>query len=168
MFYKHTILSFWLFYNKQTFQMFSLFMLCPHDVDVQRGQRIMGFFILTTHKSLGSENPITWTKQILHTPSHTPPCLITTLWISGNRKWGRYLAVCHSICVCLRRHIFMRCGKWKYSIEQAVWGETEKQYVTWTKLTMTLGRINRGKRNMLNKDMATKALVAVSSFPVRT
>ena len=32
-----------LFYNKQIFQMFSLFMLCPRDVDVQCGQRIMGF-----------------------------------------------------------------------------------------------------------------------------
>ena len=33
--------------------MFSLFMLCPHDVDVQRGQRIMGFFYLNYPQIIG-------------------------------------------------------------------------------------------------------------------
>ena len=44
--------------------MFSLrdlhFVLCSRDLDVLRAQRIMGFFILITHKSTSSEHPITW------------------------------------------------------------------------------------------------------------
>ena len=44
--------------------MFSLrdlrFVLCSRDLDVLRAQRIMGFFILITHKSPPSENLITW------------------------------------------------------------------------------------------------------------
>ena len=48
---------------RQTFPMFSLpdqpFVLCSRDLDaVPRAQRIMGFSILITHKSTGSENPI--------------------------------------------------------------------------------------------------------------
>ena len=61
MFDNHTILLFWL-QNKQTFRMFSLrdlrFVLCSRDLDVLRAQRIMGCFILITHKSPRSENPI--------------------------------------------------------------------------------------------------------------
>ena len=63
MFDNHTILLFWL-QNKQTFLMFSLldlcFFLCSLDLDVLHAQRIMGFFILITHKSTRSENPIRW------------------------------------------------------------------------------------------------------------
>ena len=44
--------------------MFSLrdlrFALCSRDLDVLRAQRIIGFFILITHKSTRSENPIAW------------------------------------------------------------------------------------------------------------
>ena len=44
--------------------MFSLrdlrFVLCSRDLDVLRAQRIIGFFILITHKSPRSENLITW------------------------------------------------------------------------------------------------------------
>ena len=44
--------------------MFSLrelrFVLCSLYLRVPRVQRIMGFFILITHKSMRSENPITW------------------------------------------------------------------------------------------------------------
>ena len=44
--------------------MFSLhdlrFVLCSLEVDIQRAQRIMGFFILIIHKSTRSENPIRW------------------------------------------------------------------------------------------------------------
>ena len=36
------------------------FVLCSRDLDVLRAQRIIGFFILITHKSARSENPITW------------------------------------------------------------------------------------------------------------
>ena len=40
--------------------MFSLldlcFALCSHDLDVLRAQRIIGFFILITHKPARSEN----------------------------------------------------------------------------------------------------------------
>ena len=43
--------------------MFSLrdlcFVFCSRDLDVLRAQRIIGFFILITHKSTGSENRIT-------------------------------------------------------------------------------------------------------------
>ena len=63
MFDNRTILLFWL-YNEQTFRMFSLrnlpFLLCSLDLDVLRAQRIIGVFILITHKSTGSQNPITW------------------------------------------------------------------------------------------------------------
>ena len=38
------------------------FMLCSRDLDIIRAQRIMGFFILITHKSTRSENPITWSE----------------------------------------------------------------------------------------------------------
>ena len=34
------------------------FALCSPDDDVLGAQRIVGFFILITHKSTGSENPI--------------------------------------------------------------------------------------------------------------
>ena len=34
--------------------------LCPRDLAVLRAQRIMGFLILSTHKSTRSEKPITW------------------------------------------------------------------------------------------------------------
>ena len=58
MFDNHIILPF------QTFHMFLLrdlcFMHCSLDFDVLRAQRIMGFFILITHKSTKSENLITW------------------------------------------------------------------------------------------------------------
>ena len=51
--------------------MFSLldlcFVLCSLDLDVLRAQRIMGFYILITHKSTRSENPITWLSY-LHLP----------------------------------------------------------------------------------------------------
>ena len=44
--------------------MFSLrdlrFVFCSLDLDVLRAQRIMGFFIVITHKSTRSESPITW------------------------------------------------------------------------------------------------------------
>ena len=44
--------------------MFSLrdlrFVLCSLDLNVLRAQRIIGFFILITHKSTRSDNPITW------------------------------------------------------------------------------------------------------------
>ena len=50
--------------NEQTFHMSWLlalgFVLCSRDVDVLRAQRIIGFFILITHKSTRSENWITW------------------------------------------------------------------------------------------------------------
>ena len=63
MFDNRTIFLFWL-YNEQTFRMFSLrnlpFLLCSLDLDVLRAQRIIGVFILITHKSTGSQNPITW------------------------------------------------------------------------------------------------------------
>ena len=36
------------------------FLLCSLDLDVLRAQRIIGFFILTTHKSTRSEHPVTW------------------------------------------------------------------------------------------------------------
>ena len=36
------------------------FFLSSRDLDVLRAQRIMGFFILITHKSMRSENGITW------------------------------------------------------------------------------------------------------------
>ena len=36
------------------------FMLCSRDLDVQPAQRIMGFFILITHRATRSENLITW------------------------------------------------------------------------------------------------------------
>ena len=46
--------------------MFSLrylrFVLCSRDLDVLRAQRIMGFFSLITHKSMRSENLITYRK----------------------------------------------------------------------------------------------------------
>ena len=35
------------------------FFLCSLDIDVRCAQRIIGFFILITHKSMRSENPIT-------------------------------------------------------------------------------------------------------------
>ena len=48
--------------------MFSLcdlrFVLCSRDLDVLRAQRIMGFFILITHKSTRSKSPVTWLKLI--------------------------------------------------------------------------------------------------------
>ena len=44
--------------------MFSLldlrFVLCSRDLDVLRAQRIIGFFIVITHNSRRSENPIAW------------------------------------------------------------------------------------------------------------
>ena len=44
--------------------MFSLcdlhFLLCSHEPNILRAQRIMGFFIVITHKSTGLENQITW------------------------------------------------------------------------------------------------------------
>ena len=62
MFDNHTIL--FRLYNKQTFHMFLLldlhFLLCSSELDVLRAQRIIGFIILITHKSVRSENPITW------------------------------------------------------------------------------------------------------------
>ena len=36
------------------------FVLCSRDLDILRAQRIIGFFILITHKSTWSENPMTW------------------------------------------------------------------------------------------------------------
>ena len=56
--------------------MFSLrglpFVLSSRDFDVLRAQRIMGFFILITHKSTRSENPICTCKclNLLHEHSH--------------------------------------------------------------------------------------------------
>ena len=35
---------------------------CSRDLDVQRAQRIMGFYILVTHKSTRSDNAIMWTE----------------------------------------------------------------------------------------------------------
>ena len=50
-------------WNKQTFCILSLhdlhFMLCSLDLNIPCAQRIMGFFILITHKSMRSENLIT-------------------------------------------------------------------------------------------------------------
>ena len=40
------------------------FVFCSRDLDVLRAQRIIGFFILITHKSTRSENPITWLHRI--------------------------------------------------------------------------------------------------------
>ena len=40
------------------------FALCSRDLDVLRAQRIIGFLICITHKSMGSENPITLVSQI--------------------------------------------------------------------------------------------------------
>ena len=48
--------------------MFSLrdlrFVLCSRDLDMLRAQRIIGFFILITHKSTRSEKPITWFRSV--------------------------------------------------------------------------------------------------------
>ena len=67
--YNHTILSLWL-QNKQTFRMLSLcdlrFALCSLDLRVLRAQRIMGFLILITHKSMRSENSTIWDEVDLH------------------------------------------------------------------------------------------------------
>ena len=56
---------------RQTFHMFSLsdlrFVLCSLDLDVPCAQRIMGFFISITHKSLRSENPLAWNGQLHQT-----------------------------------------------------------------------------------------------------
>ena len=38
------------------------FLVCSLDLDVLRVQKIMGFFLLISHKSIRSENPITWTE----------------------------------------------------------------------------------------------------------
>ena len=61
MFDNHTILLFRL-QNKHTFHVFMLcdlcFVLCSLDLSVLGAQRIMGFFILITHKSLRSKKPI--------------------------------------------------------------------------------------------------------------
>ena len=51
--------------------MFSLrdlhLVLCSRDLNVVRAQRIIGFFILITHKSMRSENPIIWkSTQVLN------------------------------------------------------------------------------------------------------
>ena len=60
----HVKISVILSADKLTFHMFSLcdlrFVLCSRDLDVLRAQRIIGFFILITHKSTRSDNPITW------------------------------------------------------------------------------------------------------------
>ena len=56
----------WLFLlqNKQTLPMFSLrdlrFVLCSLDLDLLWCAKDHGLFILITHKSTRSENPITW------------------------------------------------------------------------------------------------------------
>ena len=48
--------------------MFSLrdprFVFCSRDLDVLRAQRIMDFCMLITHKSMRSENPITYTNDV--------------------------------------------------------------------------------------------------------
>ena len=53
--------------------MFSLrdlrFLLCSFEPDVLRAQRIMDFFILVTHKSIRSENPVTWWELRVRTNS---------------------------------------------------------------------------------------------------
>ena len=60
MFDNHTILLFWL-QNRPNFSILSLLYLCfflySLDLAVLRAQRIIGFFILITHKSTRSENP---------------------------------------------------------------------------------------------------------------
>ena len=34
--------------------------LCSRDLDVLRAQRIIGFFLVITHKPTRSEHPLTW------------------------------------------------------------------------------------------------------------
>ena len=45
-----------------------LFVFCSRDLDVQRAQRIMGFYILVTHKSTRSDNVITLTEISRNVP----------------------------------------------------------------------------------------------------
>ena len=69
----YTLLLFWL-WNKQTFCTLLLrdlrYMVCSRDLDVLRPQRIMGLFVLISHKSMWSESMITW--YTLRMASHAP------------------------------------------------------------------------------------------------
>lgn len=47
-------------------------------------------------------------------------------------------------------------------------GRKKSNVITWIMLTIIFGSITSGKRRILNSEMATKALDAVSSFPVKT
>ena len=53
--------------GKQTFHMFLLHFLLSVllDLNVLHAQRIMGFFILITHKSMRLENPIAWLQSCI-------------------------------------------------------------------------------------------------------
>ena len=80
--------------------MFSLldlgFLLCSFDRDVLLVQRIMGFLILITHKSMRSEKLITWLLAPIHTTLHPgpegrilpasywPPLYFTKEWLASS------------------------------------------------------------------------------------
>ena len=70
-------------------------MLCSRNLDVLRAQRIMGFFILITHKSTRSQNRVTWTLITAHTRTRwsktaAPSCLLCrTLAVQPTVFWGR-------------------------------------------------------------------------------
>ena len=64
--------------------MFSLlclcFMLCSHHLDILLVQRIMGFFVLLTHKSMRSENSIRDVARIQN------------MWEFCNYRWAQYVS----------------------------------------------------------------------------
>ena len=69
--------------------MFSLrdlrFVRCSRDLDVLRAQRIIGFFILITHKSTRSENPSRGTLSVLF------PCGVVELCTTVMLQKGRVM-----------------------------------------------------------------------------
>ena len=80
-----------MFDNHKIFRILSLrdlrFVICSRDLDVLRAQRITGFFILITHRSAWSENPINWllsccsrSEARLHVETSFIP---QVFWISG-------------------------------------------------------------------------------------
>ena len=88
---------------RQTFHMFSLsdlrFVLWSLDLDVPCAQRIMGFFISITHKSLRSENPLAWNGQLHQTTG------VIIIWLTWSYLVFLQVLALH-LCLQIQHHLW--------------------------------------------------------------
>ena len=144
--------------------MFSLrdlrFVLCSRDLDALRAQRIIGFFILITHKSTRSENPITWLGVTLpqplrwQTPGHSSRWL-TSWWC------GWYVAVLLQ-CSDTRTSVEMTPQKWRPFIGPRLWPHQSCPVTCTARLETCTSRLHRGPPT--NTLMLTFRFVTTSNF----